>query len=42
MKPETCAVCGLTYEGGNHEVDDRGRFTVGGHYFEEEENDEEE
>ena len=32
---ETCTSCGLTYENGNHEVDDSGRFTVGGHYFEE-------
>ncbi len=35
MTPETCAKCGLSYEGGNHEVDDNGRFTTGGHYFEE-------
>ena len=34
---ETCVVCELTYEGGNHTVDDSGRFTVGGHYFEENE-----
>ncbi len=39
MTTETCAKCGLTYASGNHEVDDSGRFTVGGHYFEEKEED---
>ena len=32
--PELCEVCGLTYEGGFHEVREDGRFPTGGHYFE--------
>jgi hypothetical protein len=31
----------MTYEDGNHEVDDSGRFTASGHYFEEKNNEEE-
>jgi hypothetical protein len=30
---DICGDCGRTYEGGNHEVDDEGRFPPGGHYF---------
>ncbi len=41
MTPEICTKCGLTYGGGNHQVDDSGRFTLGGHYFEEENSEEE-
>ena len=40
MTPEVCAKCGLTYGGGNHQVDYRGRFTAGVHYFEEENSEE--
>ena len=34
---ELCALCGLTYEGGIHEVREDGRFPPTGHYFEESE-----
>ena len=31
---ELCEACGLTYQGGIHEVREDGRFPTGGHYFE--------
>lgn len=42
MKPELCAICGLTYEGGKHTyIEGKGIFPPGGHYFEETNNEEE-